>query len=121
LDTVRDGQFIPELDLAVTVSEDCTVKLWDLKNIDQQDKSLTENIKYNFIDDGTDFAGDSYSFYSYCTLRGHTGIVTKVAVGPSGEQGTLMYTAGIEGIVRVWKVPESVKEFEQNDDLSSKL
>lgn len=128
LDTVRDGAFLPNLDQAVTVSEDCTIKLWDLKNIDQDEKQLTEDIKYNFIQDGSEFAGDPNSFYSYCTLRGHTGIITKVAVdksssGSDPQAESLFYTAGIEGIIRVWKTPrpEEINQFGQDCDLSTKL
>jgi WD40 repeat protein len=35
MDIVRGVQFISDLDSLATVSEDCTVKLWSLKNIDQ--------------------------------------------------------------------------------------
>jgi WD40 repeat protein len=128
LDTVRDGAFLPNLDQAVTVSEDCTIKLWDLKNIDQDEKQLTEDIKYNFIQDGSEFAGDPNSFYSYCTLRGHTGIITKVEVDKTTSESdpqaeSLFYTAGIEGIIRVWKTPrpEEINQFGQDCDLSTKL
>lgn len=127
MDAVRDGLFLPNSDTAVTVSEDCTIRLWDLKNINQEDKHLTEDIKYDFVDDGSDFAGDSKSFYSYYTLRGHTGIVTKVAAAYNpdlaDDSETLLYTAGIEGLVRVWKVPktEEINQFGQDSDLTSKL
>lgn len=108
-DAVRDGQFIPNMDVAVTVSEDCTIKLWDLQNINQEEKQLTQDIKYNFIDDFSEYAGDPNSFYSYYTLRGHTGIITKVATEPhrevEGSHEPMFYSAGIEGVVRVWKVP----------------
>lgn len=125
LDGVRDGAFLPNIDQAVTVSEDCTIKLWDIRNINQEDKQLTENTTFNFIDDGSDFAGTPQSFYSYYTLRGHTGIVTSVDVDKSLPENddTVFYTAGIEGIVRVWRAPrsEDIDQFGQDSDLSSKL
>jgi hypothetical protein len=36
---------------------------------------------------------------------------------------TVFYTAGIEGIVRVWRAPrsEDIDQFGQDSDLSSKL
>jgi WD40 repeat protein len=127
LDAARDGKFIAHLGQAVTVSEDCTIKLWDLRNMGEEDKQLTEDIKYNFIDDGSDYAGDPKSFYSYYTLKSHTGIVTKLSVdmrsADDSSLDTMFYTAGIEGIVRAWKIPDpdNVKQFGKDADLTSKL
>lgn len=127
LDSVRDGKVITQLDQAITVSEDWTIRLWDLKNLDQEKKELTEDITYNFFSDQSEFAGDSHSFYSYYTLRGHTGIVTKLAIDnkqiDNHCQNPLFYTAGIEGIVRAWKLPwvEEVKQFESDAEFTTKL
>ncbi len=34
MDIVRGLQFMPEIDVLASVSEDCTVKLWNLQNIE---------------------------------------------------------------------------------------
>ena len=125
LDSVRDGLFIHNMDIAATVSEDWSIKFWDLKLLDQQEKELAENTKFNFIDDKSEYAGSSYNFYSYYTLRSHTGIITKITSNYAQDrvEDNLVYTAGIEGIVRVWKIPtpDQVNQFGENSDLSSSL
>lgn len=123
LDAIRDCLFLDNQDIAVTVSEDWTIRLWDLKLLGQQDKELVEDIKYNFIDDNSEYAGSPNDIYSYYTLRGHTGIVTKVAQNHNSHPNKFIYTAGIEGIIRVWRVPDpsEVNQFAKDCDLSIEL
>lgn len=79
------------------------MKIWDLKAFNQATPgclvSLEENIE------------------PYITLRGHTGpLFTMCGAIPQGisETGTfdpncderILYTAGSEGVVRVWRAPE---------------
>jgi WD40 repeat protein len=122
LDVVRDGIFFENMDVAITVSEDCLIKLWDLKLLDQDEKQLTEDTKYNFIEDRSEYAGNSKSIYSSYTYRGHTGIITKVVADQlkDTEDGAIFYTAGIEGIIRVWKVvkPGQVNQFGPECDIT---
>jgi WD40 repeat protein len=113
VDCVRAGMFLPQLDLAVTASEDCTLKLWDLKNI-----SRVPPPSHNFIDDFSDFAGSPTSFHAFYTLRGHTG--TLACLEADSQR---VFSAGAEGVVRVWKVPmvEEIDQFGEDAELSSKL
>lgn len=91
LDSVRGVQFIGSLDCMASVSEDCTVKLWDLKLMH---KNMTDG-----FGKGIEFKSDPYF-----TLRGHTGPLFKIT--GSSINDTIIYTAGNEGIVKIWKVPE---------------
>lgn len=59
----------------LSASEDCTVKVWDLKKVRYEN------------------AGP------YLTMRGHTGPVLTVT---SGE---FVYSAGVDGDIRMWDVP----------------
>lgn len=111
MDTVRDGAFLTNLDQAVTVSEDCTIKLWDLRNLSRDETEIVEE-------------EDRHNISSYYTLRGHTGIITKVAADEaSNSDGTMFYTAGIEGIIRAWKAPnvDEIDQFGQDCEFSTKL
>ena len=119
LDKVNSGIFIPNSDIAATVSDDCTVRLWDLKLLDQQDKQKYEDIRYNFNDDGSEFVGSPYEIYSYYTLKGHTGTVTKIDSNHETSDHKLIYTAGVEGVIRVWRVPErsEINQISQDSNL----
>lgn len=86
MDIVRGVQFVPEIDTLASVSEDCTVKLWSLKNIDQAYSDNDGNIE------------------PYITLRGHTGPLFSIAGGhPKNKR--ILFTAGSEGVIRVWNLP----------------
>eukprot|EP00344_Euplotes_crassus_P010924 CAMPEP_0197011160 /NCGR_PEP_ID=MMETSP1380-20130617/57389_1 /TAXON_ID=5936 /ORGANISM="Euplotes crassus, Strain CT5" /LENGTH=336 /DNA_ID=CAMNT_0042433641 /DNA_START=1 /DNA_END=1011 /DNA_ORIENTATION=- len=91
LDSVRGVQFVGSLDCMASVSEDCTVKLWDVK-------LMHKNMEDGF-GEGIEFKGDPYY-----TLRGHTGPLFRVTGSKINDQ--IIYTAGNEGIVRIWKVPD---------------
>lgn len=101
------------MDVAVTVSEDCLIKLWDLKFMNQDEDQLAEDTKFNLIEDRSE----------YNSYRGHTGIITKVVADQlkDSDDGAIFYTAGIEGIIRVWKVVKSsdVNQFGPNCDITS--
>ncbi len=84
MDIVRGVSFVPELEALATVSEDCTVKLWSLKNIEQSHQELDGNLE------------------PYITLRGHTGPLFAVTHSRTSK---FLYTAGTEGVIRVWSLP----------------
>lgn len=52
LDSVRGIEFISAIDALASVSEDCTVKLWSIRSMVENENQLVE---------------------PYITLRGHTG------------------------------------------------
>eukprot|EP00826_Nyctotherus_ovalis_P025819 TRINITY_DN2002_c0_g1_i2.p1 TRINITY_DN2002_c0_g1~~TRINITY_DN2002_c0_g1_i2.p1 ORF type:complete len:212 (-),score=27.47 TRINITY_DN2002_c0_g1_i2:710-1345(-) len=88
MDSVRDVQFSCNLNYLVTVSEDCMVKLWDIKALKKTTYPHPIRIEPCF------------------SYRGHTGPLFSVCVG-SGLQETshFFYTAGSEGIIRIWGIP----------------
>ncbi len=75
---------MPDMEILASVSEDCTVKLWNLQNIDQIYGETEGNIE------------------PYITLRGHTGPLFSVC----GKKGSVLFTGGSEGVIRVWDLPE---------------
>lgn len=93
MDMIRDIQFVPSVEAMATISEDCMVKLWSLAEIER--KMSEQN--------------DSSAIEPYFTLRGHTGPLLSIAgvndVQRSSENKNLIFTAGIEGNIRVWNVP----------------
>ena len=80
----------------VSISEDCTVKLWSLKGLDQQFEETEGNPE------------------PYITLRGHTGPLFSVT-GPNNSHERVIFTAGSEGIIRVFNVPH-ISEVNQFGD-----
>lgn len=106
LDAIRDGLFIEELEIIITVSEDWTIKFWSLKFLESQVHEISSD-----------------EIHPYYTLRGHTGIITRVAANYSQDNKWLLYTGGIEGIIRVWTIPtpEEVDQMGHGSDLTSKL
>ena len=86
IDSVRDLHFLSSSEVLVSCSEDCMVKLWDIKKIPD---------------------GDSVE--PYFTLRGHFGAVLTLTGGY--KRGTIneniVYSAGIDGDIRAWEVPEA--------------
>ena len=61
MDIVRGVSIVTEIDSIATVSEDCTVKLWNLKDCDNIYQENDGNLE------------------PYITLRGHTGPLFSVA------------------------------------------
>jgi WD40 repeat protein len=78
LDGIRGLHFASPKVMA-SVSEDCTVKLWDCRN----------------------FLAESEIIESYLTLRGHTAPVLTI----DGGQG-MIYTGDCKGVIRSWTVPD---------------
>lgn len=46
------------------------------------------------------------------TLKGHRGIIYKIDSTPNDK---IMVTAGSDGLVKVWKIPEDTGEFIDQD------
>jgi striatin 1/3/4 len=85
----------------VSISEDCTVKLWNVKNIEQRYQDAEGNLE------------------PYITLRGHTGPLFAIT-GPgqssaSQAGGRIVYTAGSEGSIRAWHLPQTHEVNEYGD------
>mmetsp|Transcript_37153 Transcript_37153/g.48860 ORF Transcript_37153/g.48860 Transcript_37153/m.48860 type:complete len:268 (-) Transcript_37153:948-1751(-) len=95
MDIVRGIQFVPAMDAMATISEDCMVKLWNLSDMDRKysEASTAENLRME----------------PYLTLRGHTGPLLCSASVTDSTRDTpnknLLFTAGIEGIIRIWNIP----------------
>ena len=92
MDIVRGVQFLPSsLDTMASISEDCMVKLWNLNELEK---------KYADTDGNAE---------PYLTLRGHTGPLLAVTGLNENRKGSenenLLFTAGIEGSIRVWNAP----------------
>lgn len=86
MDNVRGLLFVPEIDSLASISEDCTVKLWSVKHLDQTYQETEGNPE------------------PYITLRGHTGPLFSIT-GPMNNNGKVVFTAGSEGTIRVWNLP----------------
>lgn len=95
MDIVRGIQFVPSVDAMATISEDCMVKLWNLSEMDRKyaEASTAENLRME----------------PYMTLRGHTGpLLCSTSITDAARDTpnkNLLFTAGIEGIIRVWSIP----------------
>lgn len=93
-DSVRDMIYVNQLNIVASVADDSQVKLWNLKNIQKQ------------------FDSDKGQLESFATLRGHKGALTSIT-GPSLQTADvprnvskLIFTAGHEGTIRAWNIPE---------------
>ena len=79
-----------------TISEDCMVKLWNLTDMDQKFAEASSN--------------DTATMEPYLTLRGHTGpLLCATSITDASRDSpnkSLLFTAGIEGNIRVWNVPQ---------------
>ena len=84
LDEVRKLTYLKNLNSLVSVGEDCLIKVWSLNNIFSE--SQFQNIE------------------PYLTLRGHTGPLFCTEKGINNSN--LVYTAGNEGIIYIWSIPE---------------
>lgn len=74
MDIVRGVHFLQNSDTMASVSEDCTVKLWSFKKIQETYNDVKGNIEPFF------------------TMRGHTGPLFSVT-----GSNNLLFTAGMEG------------------------
>ena len=86
MDSVRGLSYLDKEGVLASISEDCLVKLWNLK----------DPIKPE-------------GFEPYFTLRGHTAPLFTICQSNSSAKERLLYTAGAEGQIRVWEVPEPSK------------
>ncbi|CDW78768.1 wd40 repeat-containing protein [Stylonychia lemnae] len=99
-DTVRDLKFCCDDKLLVSVSEDCMLKLWDIKQIRQtqpEDETMIEPFQ---------------------NLRGHTGpLFSLTSNHGKTKDDTLLYSAGSEGVIRIWRIPnlQEQKYYPQSD------
>ena len=92
MDIVRGVKFLPSsFETMASISEDCMVKLWNLGELEK---------KYSETDGNPE---------PYLTLRGHTGPLLAVTGLDDNRQenpnANLLFTAGIEGSIRVWNTP----------------
>ena len=90
---------MPTIDTMASISEDCTVKLWSLKSLEQVYQDTEGNPE------------------PYITLRGHTGPLLTLA-GPNNTNKKVIFTAGMEGVIRVWNIPAQgeVNEYGNTND-----
>ncbi len=84
-----------------SIGEDCTVKLWQLKTLDQQYQETEGNPE------------------PYITLRGHTGPLFAIT-GPHNQHKRVIFTAGSEGTIRVWNLPHASEVNQYGDTYDGK-
>ena len=96
MDAIRGLLFMDDIDTLASISEDCTVKLWNMKSLDSLYQETEGNPE------------------PYITLRGHTGPLFSMA-GPNNSLERVMFTAGSEGTIRVWNLP-GIAEVNQYGD-----
>ena len=55
----------------------------------------------------------------YLILRGHTGPLFSLALSPEQSDSNIIYTAGNEGIIKIWKIPrpEEVVQFGDTESI----
>ena len=93
-DGVRGVYYSATLDMMASVSEDCQIKLWNIKNA-KDSSSLIEPV---------------------ATLRGHTAPILSIT-GPKMHTNEsdealarLIFTAGMDGAIKVWSIPDFPKD-----------
>jgi len=79
---VRSAHITKDEQTLATVSEDCMIKLWHFADFEQKNSETRGNIE------------------PYLTLRGHTGPLFAASC-----RGDVLFTGGLEGIVKVWQIP----------------
>jgi WD40 repeat protein len=88
MDSVRGLQFVEALDTLASISEDCTIKLWNLKGLEQT------------------YADTEGNPEPYITLRGHTGPLLAITAPKSIQKyERVIFTAGVEGVIKAWNIP----------------
>ena len=93
MDAVRSLHFSQKEGILATASEDCLVKLWDISQYES----------FN----------DNFQCEAYYSLRGHKKAILTMTGNVVGEE-QLIYTAGEEGVIRVWELlpPEKMNAFD---------
>ena len=96
-DVIRKLGYLQNLNALVSISEDCLIKVWSLNNV-------------HYSNAGVDLE-------PYLVLRGHTGPLFSLAVGL--ENSNLIYTAGNEGIIKIWNVlrQDEVAQYGDTDSI----
>ncbi|OMJ91111.1 hypothetical protein SteCoe_6370 [Stentor coeruleus] len=99
MDVVRSLHFTQKEGILATASEDCLIKLWDISHYD----SFNENSQCE----------------PYFSLRGHKKPILTMTGNIIGDE-QLLYTAGEEGIIRVWELvpPNDVNAYGPAPDKS---
>ncbi len=95
MDAIRALHFVESLDTLVSASEDCTIKLWSIKSLEEEN-------------DG--------NFEPYITLRGHTGPILSMA----GSTGRRIFTGSNEGMLKVWDIPDRTEVNPYGDTLDGR-
>ena len=97
LDAVRSLYFNMNMNIMASASEDRTIRLW------KADSICNKEVDEELI--------NQQQVFSYMTLRGHTGALFAMS-GPSdlnqNSHKKILYSAGEEGVIRVWKIPSPV-------------
>jgi hypothetical protein len=86
LDCCRDLIFTTENNYLASVSEDCLLKIWKVDSI----------------------LNSEFAIEPYFSFRGHTGPLFTISTSHYRKGNTdaeLLYTAGLEGVIRVWGIP----------------
>ncbi|PAA67711.1 hypothetical protein BOX15_Mlig031478g1 [Macrostomum lignano] len=119
LDSVRSLAFHPTDSALLTASEDGTMKLWNLSGraVHQEAGSPTSAGSDSQRSAGGT-AGPQVELEPVHTYRGHAGPVLTVCVSPDGG---LACTGGLDGCVRVWRLPPSLSGLDQYDAFDASL
>ncbi len=95
---------MPSLDVLATASEDCIIKLWAVDSFPE--------VVHQLETDG--WTGEPPPFFEpYINLRGHTGPIFTLTASP--VEDCLMFSAGREGVIKVWSIP-NYKDITQYGD-----
>ena len=99
MDVVRSLHFAQKEGILASASEDCLIKLWDISSFE----GFNENTQVE----------------PYYSLRGHKKSIFTMTGNTLGDE-QLLYSAGEEGIIRVWELlpPREVNAFGQAPERS---